>query len=787
MASDRAVASALVDWINSCPITPKISSLTELSDGSTVAKVLLDIDPNYFKMPPETHESSTKTGGTHWVLRFQKLKRLHKDLTQYYTEALGHRLPSQPPNLTAIAKNGSVDEAIKLMKIVVSAAVLSDRKEEYITMIQELSPSSQTELMNVINEMMTLDEGEGIVEDKPNDVVVNDMDQFRVEEEMARLVGDKETAEAENKNLKKRLKTLQEHFDQNQSHLVELQDQILSGDKSYAGRADPLLRSQLDELQSDVQKLEDIIAEKEATITTQERTIGSLNRKVDDLLPKAEAGMKYKDDLDVARHTIEKLRKTQNVAEKYRKKLEGMGELELQLKDLEEQNAQMFKDLRAGEENAKQLPRLKRTVEQYKKQVAKLEAECAELTRTKHSLETEKQILMSKTDGAEYQQSRDQERIRVLEEKLRELENGVISETAEEYGSNLDSELTYSTKTKTDMKLKINRLENEIHHLKEGGGAGADNVVLQHRLEDVTRAKDKLEQDFLEANTAKLVLESQLQLIHTGSANDGTDVVLKLRQNLLETEKQLAELKRKHGDSLAELDTAKRDLSTAQSDLSLVDKGKLEILAELKASANSEIAELQVKHTDLEQERRDLEVELDLKKGLLNKVLLEKDEIATKLSMQKDQILEREQALSDLKATIAAFEGTTEGRGAALEKRVTQLQSKLEDRREKMTKSKEYIKKQNAIIKELKEQLDSAITADADDRFRDLEERFAEHKRQKQEQLAMLERENLMISTAFHDQASRLQMNSVVILRRSDNPVSWLNKQRNTLDSSLKK
>jgi predicted transcriptional regulator len=39
------------------------------------------------------------------------------------------------------------------MKIVVSAAVLSDRKEEYITMIQELSPSSQTELMNVINEV----------------------------------------------------------------------------------------------------------------------------------------------------------------------------------------------------------------------------------------------------------------------------------------------------------------------------------------------------------------------------------------------------------------------------------------------------------------------------------------------------------------------------------------------------------------------------------------------------------------------------------------------------------
>lgn len=56
--------------------------------------------------------------------------------------------------------------------------------------------------------------------------------------------------------------------------------------------------------------------------------------------------------------------------------------------------------------------------------------------------------------------------------------------------------------------------------------------------------------------------------------------------------------------------------------------------------------------------------------------------------------------------------------------------------------------------------------------------------KRKQEELVILERENTLISTAWYDQASRLQMNSVVLKRRSDAPSSWLNKQRNAISSS---
>lgn len=42
------------------------------------------------------------------------VRKLHRDLAKYYTETLGHQLPSQGPNLTAIAKDGKVEEAIKV-------------------------------------------------------------------------------------------------------------------------------------------------------------------------------------------------------------------------------------------------------------------------------------------------------------------------------------------------------------------------------------------------------------------------------------------------------------------------------------------------------------------------------------------------------------------------------------------------------------------------------------------------------------------------------------------------
>lgn len=69
--------------------------------------------------------------------------------------------------------------------------------------------------------------------------------------------------------------------------------------------------------------------------------------------------------------------------------------------------------------------------------------------------------------------------------------------------------------------MKIALLETELNNLKEGGGVGADNMMLQQLLDDSIKAKDKLEQDFLQAHTDKLVLEAQLTALRGGTSVEG--------------------------------------------------------------------------------------------------------------------------------------------------------------------------------------------------------------------------------------------------------------------------
>lgn len=273
----------------------------------------------------------------------------------------------------------------------------------------------------------------------------------------------------------------------------------------------------------DSRKLEDIIAEKEAVIRTNDSTISSLNRKIDDILPKAEMATKWKDELDEAKHVVEKLRKSHNVAEKYRKKLEGMTDLERQVKLLEEQLGKANKTLKENDESSKQFSGQKKLVEQYKKQLDQLETENNVLMLQKHKLEIENEQLRDKVNGVENQISRDMEQIQTLEEKVRDLESGVLRKDSDDNmgGGDLDSELTFTTRTKTDLKLQVQRLQKEIAQLKADGGGGADLVMVQSLLDDSQRAREKLEKDYLQAHGEKLILESQLTALKGGVSIEG--------------------------------------------------------------------------------------------------------------------------------------------------------------------------------------------------------------------------------------------------------------------------
>ena len=102
---------------------------------------MINSDPIWFKQLSRVEEDKR-------MLKFSKLKKLHLLLIRYYEEILG--LSTQNigvPNLNAIAKDGDLDETMKLCSLIVTLAVTYSNKAEYIEKIQSLTPVSQQGLM----------------------------------------------------------------------------------------------------------------------------------------------------------------------------------------------------------------------------------------------------------------------------------------------------------------------------------------------------------------------------------------------------------------------------------------------------------------------------------------------------------------------------------------------------------------------------------------------------------------------------------------------------------------
>jgi len=60
-------------------------------------------------------------------------------------------LPSEElPNLSSIAKELSIPDTVKFLRLVLALAVKSDKKEEYVKTIYTLSPEAQKSLMYLL-------------------------------------------------------------------------------------------------------------------------------------------------------------------------------------------------------------------------------------------------------------------------------------------------------------------------------------------------------------------------------------------------------------------------------------------------------------------------------------------------------------------------------------------------------------------------------------------------------------------------------------------------------------
>ena len=78
-------------------------------------------------------------------------------MTDYYGDVLKTNPPNlssdELPNLSSIAKERSIPDIVKLLRLVLALAVKSDKKGDYVQKIYTLSPEVQKALMYLLQQV----------------------------------------------------------------------------------------------------------------------------------------------------------------------------------------------------------------------------------------------------------------------------------------------------------------------------------------------------------------------------------------------------------------------------------------------------------------------------------------------------------------------------------------------------------------------------------------------------------------------------------------------------------
>ncbi|KIJ99580.1 hypothetical protein K443DRAFT_679841 [Laccaria amethystina LaAM-08-1] len=737
-SSQRKEIEAFFNFFATFTLARPVTVVSDLSDGAALFEVLSLVDGAYFRQSARPSAQPSDN----WVLRFSSLKRLYRLMTQYFADVLQKPTSSlDVPDLQAIAKDHNLPAVLTLCRLTLVIGVQCEKNKEFIDKIQGLSEADQHHLMRAIEQVMAK------IASAPNKDIgeanmTEDDHYYRIQSERSQIFSEKETLEKVYQTLLEDHRALQTNFDDMISEKEDAQAQLRQVRREIDGRrnekSDALMRAEIDRLRAELQKSEDNLAMAESELDKNTSLVTDLTRKMDELQIKADEAVKLKDRVDEYRHAADKLQKTENVMEKYKKKLQEGADLRLNVKALERQNADLVDKNASLEEEYRKVAAFKPLMESYKNQIADLETKTSSRTQEIESLKFELEQSRTKLKITLEERSKDAEALELYQERVRELE---LIANSRPIGSN---KVTHSTKqsdeftgadllagmddvgvdavddhaeqglggelddaiagtTMTDLKLQIRKLNRELEAVRKNEVDASRVLVLENLLEDANRMKARYESDYLTAHREKLVLQRDLEEIRSGkSMGDGAEAAIALRQRLNETVDQFETLRKEHTELEVKYDTVNRELTVAKSDLTLVNKDQLDILATLRESVNEDKAGLEANVERLKRLNKELNDKTRMQLEQVNALLLDKMSLQSEGIGHREKMLQRERDFGDLRASISGKDlpEDVKSRLLAMHEENVALKESTKTLQEKLNKAKQFIKSQDKLFKE---------------------------------------------------------------------------------------
>lgn len=577
MSLDKAeLCDSLLTWLQTFQV-PSCNSKHDLTSGVAIAHVLHRIDPSWFN---ETWLGRIKEeSGANWRLKVSNLKKILKSMLEYYHDVLGHQVSDDHlPDVNLIGEMGDVTELGKLVQLVLGCAVSCEKKQEQIQQIMTLEESVQHVVMTAIQELLSKEPSS----EPGSPETYGDFDyQSRKYYFLSEEADEKEDLSQRCRDLEHQLSLALEEKSSLQTETRSLKEKLSRCDSldtsttAITGKKLLLLQSQMEQLQEENYRLENSRDDMRVRGEILEREVTDLQLRNEELTSLAQEAQALKDEMDILRHSSDRVNQLEALVETYKRKLEDLGDLRRQVRLLEERNTVYMQRTCELEEELRRANAVRNQLDTYKRQAHEL--------HTKHSAEAMK----AEKWQFEYKNLHDKYDALLKEKERLISERDTLRETNDELrcaqvqqrclsgaGGLCDSDATVGNLAAeimpTELKETVVRLQSE-------------NKMLCVQEETYRQKLVEVQAELEEAQRSKNTLETQNRL--------NQQQISELRSQVEELQRALQEQDSKTEDAISSLLKKKLEehlekLHEAHSDL----QKKREVIDDLEPKVDSNMA-----------------------------------------------------------------------------------------------------------------------------------------------------------------------------------------------------
>ncbi|EJP69273.1 hook3 protein [Beauveria bassiana ARSEF 2860] len=759
--SNRAQVALLKAVNHVFSLDRKADSLEDLTNGIILANILHELDAEF---DPSHLESNPAT--SRYLTNKRNIQAVYKGLFRFIRRQIPELgCQAQRFDYHAVAENPEPQGLSQLLAVMVSAAAMGPDNKKYVPLIQtSLDKVNQAEIMNIIRAMQ-VDAANAGDEDKLHEdmeavMEARDMD-LVVEEQNAAL---RQQLDINKKALSDYITRL-EHLQQSHEELKyekERNDRELEvlrkATKDGANNAEAIRL-----LEDQVHEQMEIIAKNEESIRNHERARAQFETEVQKLTQRSQHADELRDQATEWRHKAEELEKKANAAERYKQKLESQQHLVKEVQNLQYERAELQEQLRSLMDEREKGDRTRKAEDELTRMLTQSEQHLWDERSQKTQLLKDMQTLEDELLRLKAQRSHDEHFIQELQDQVQHGGGASQAETlALPASSSLQDELNSASSDdgQKNIPLELSRFKAENDLLRRTIGSAGDAATLRKEADDEKKQRERLQQSLNELFEKHTIVQHQIEALMQSSTGESSKAFIELRSEHTRTQNELQQLKKRTADLQVKLADKDRDLMGAKTELSAVQKDGISALDQLKSTDKLISESLKAELDRLREELAFVSNERESQKTQLIDALLAKDKF------RKDA-----EEAKELQETAALSTANQDSSGAA-------------------KKAAEKIEKLRNRLIERKQQLEQA-EQDKIDLQRELKvlqggELATAQKAATEKMIKNLQRENVLIATAWYDLTSRLQSNHVVLQRRHDAPKSWLNKQRQMVHGQLR-